>query len=116
MPVSKKARVSDQYDLEARLEKIIHWHLSDMEQNPEMYAAKDRLSAIQYVGMYLNRKYGWGEPEEEGVGASVRKYARAAFQTPPSHGVGTRTAAARSAAARPALVPTDTSEPEDTAA
>lgn len=83
MPASKKARTSDEYDLEARLEKIIHFHLLDMEENPEMYAAKDRLSTIQYVGMFLNRKYGWGEPEAEGVGSAVRKYARAAFQTPP---------------------------------
>ena len=77
MPVSKKARVSDQYDLEARLEKIIHFHLMDMEENPEMYAAKDRLSTIQYVGMWLNRKYGWGEDEHVNAGAAVRKYSGA---------------------------------------
>lgn len=105
MPVSKKSRTNDEYDLEARLEKIIHFHLLDMEENPEMYAAKDRLSTIQYVGMFLNRKFGWGEPEQEGVGSSVRKYARAAFQTPPD------VASRRAAAARPARlasVPADT--------
>lgn len=114
MPVARKARTSDQYNLEARLEQLIHHHMLDIEENPEMYAAKDRLATIQYVGMFLNRKYGWGEPEAEGVGSAVRKYARAAFQTPPSHGAGTRTAGARSA--RLVSVPADTTEPDETAA
>lgn len=111
MPALRKARTSDQYNLEGRLEQLIHFHLLDMEENPQMYAAKDRLSAIQYIGMFLNRKYGWGEPEQEGVGSSVRKYARAAFQTPP-HVAGGRTAGTRSAhiASRGLTsVPTDTS-------
>lgn len=106
MPASKKARVNDVHDIEQRLETIIHHHLLDMEENPEMYAAKDRLAAIQYIGMYLNRKFGWGEPETEGVGSSVRKYARAAFQTPPD------VASRRAASARPARL---TSVPADTA-
>ena len=93
MPASTKSRTSDRYDLEGRLERIIHFHLLDMEENPEMYASKDRLAAIQYVGMFLNRKYGWGEPEAEGVGSAVRKYA-GAFRTPP-HGTGARTGSSR---------------------
>lgn len=117
MPVAKKARVNDIHDIEQRLETIIHHHLLDMEENPDMYAAKDRLAAIQYIGMYLNRKFGWGEPEAEGVGSAVRKYA-GAFRTAPT------TDAARSRAATPrparvsgglALASTDDSE-DDTAA
>lgn len=93
--ISKKARANDIHDIERRLEMQIHLHLLDMEENPEMYAAKDRLSAIQYIGMYLNRKYGWGDPEVEGVGSAVRKYA-GAFRTPP-HVAGAGAKPARSA-------------------
>lgn len=92
---AKKSRTSDQYNLEARLEQLIHHHLLDLEENPMMYAAKDRLAAIQYIGMFLNRKYGWGEAEGGDVGSSVRKYA-GAFRTPP-HVVSSRTDRARSA-------------------
>lgn len=82
MALARKTRTSDPFNLEQRLEKIIHLHLLDMEENPEMYAAKDRLSTIQYVGMFLNRKFGWGEVEGGDVGSAVRKYA-GAFRTPP---------------------------------
>lgn len=85
--ISKKARANDIHDIERRLELQIHYHLLDMEENPTMFAAKDRLSAIQYIGMYLNRKFGWGDPETGDVGASVRKYA-GAFRTPPHVGGG----------------------------
>jgi len=90
MPFStaKKARGSDIHDIERRLETVIHLHLLDMEENPEMYAPKDRLAAIQYIGMYLNRKFGWGDPETGDVGSAVRKYA-GAFKTTP-HVAGTR--------------------------
>lgn len=96
--ISKKARANDIHDIERRLEMQIHLHLMDMEENPEMYAAKDRLSAIQYIGMYLNRKFGWGDPEVEGVGSAVRKYA-GAFRTPPHVG-GVGAKPARSSAGR----------------
>ena len=99
-----KRRTRDQYDLEGRLERLIHEHLLDMEERPSMQSSKDRLATIQYVGMFLNRKFGWGETGGEDVGSSVRKYARAAFQTPP-YAVGGRATGGRSA--RP--VPVDTS-------
>lgn len=83
MPVARKSRTNDEYNLEARLEKIIHFHLLDMEENPEMYASKDRLAMIQVVGMFLNRKFGWGEDETAGAGSAVRKYS-GAFQTKPN--------------------------------
>lgn len=113
MAAAHKSRTSDQYNLEARLEQLIHHHLLDLEENPEMYAAKDRLSTIQYVGMFLNRKFGWGESEAEGAGSSVRKYSRAAFQTPPTHGPthgsGRRAADSRSSNSnRISVVPADT--------
>lgn len=115
---AKRSRTSDPYELEARLEKIIHFHLLDMEENPEMYAAKDRLSTIQYVGMFLNRKFGWGDVETEGVGSAVRKYSGAFRVTKPeAHAAGARGAGARSGAARLTSVPADTTdESEDTAA
>lgn len=88
--VSRKARVSDIHEIERRLEMQIHLHLLDMEENPQMFAGKDRLSAIQYIGMYLNRKFGWGEPEEGNVGSAVRKYAGAFRTTPHVVGGGAR--------------------------
>lgn len=88
--VSRKARVSDVHEIERRLEMQIHLHLLDMEENPQMFAGKDRLSAIQYIGMYLNRKFGWGEPEEGNVGSAVRKYAGAFRTTPHVAGGGAR--------------------------
>lgn len=112
MAVASKSRTNDRYNLEARLEKLIDSHLQDIEEHPEMYASKDRLAAIQYIGMFLNRKYGWGEPEQEGVGSSVRKYARAAFQTPP-YAVGGRTTSARSTSKQLASVPADTQSDND---
>lgn len=111
MPVtSKKSRAGDIHEIERRLEMQIHLHLLDMEENPEMYAAKDRLAAIQYIGMYLNRKFGWGDPEVEGVGSAVRKYA-GAFKTTP-HVVSGRAERARPAANRGY----SDSNPEDDAA
>lgn len=83
MALARKARTSDQYNLEARLEQLIHHHLLDLEENPEMYAAKDRLAAIQVVGMFLNRKYGWGEDGNVNAGAAVRKYSGAFRITKP---------------------------------
>ena len=83
MPVTKrKERVSDEYNIEERLERQIHLHLKDLEDEPQMFASKDRLQTIQIVGMWLNRKYGWGEEPSAAVGASVRKYA-GAFKTKP---------------------------------
>lgn len=85
MPViSKKTRntASDPHDIERRLETLIHLHLLDIEENPEMFAPKDRLATIQCVGMFLNRKYGWGDDESVGAGSAVRKYA-GAFRTKP---------------------------------
>lgn len=113
MPVSHKARTSDQYDLEARLEKLIHFHLLDIEENPQMYAAKDRLATIQYVGMFLNRKFGWGEPEAEGVGSAVRKYSGAFRVTKPeanaarARAAGTRSASVTRIAVNSDYVPED---------
>ena len=95
MPVSKKARGSDPYRIEARLEKLIDVHLRDMETNPDMVDPKMRLSTIQYVGMFLNRKYGWGDPEDGNVGSAVRKYS-GAFRTAP-HVIGGRADRARPA-------------------
>lgn len=117
MPVARKSRTSDQYDLESRLEKLIHFHLLDMEENPEMYAAKDRLSTIQYVGMFLNRKFGWGEPEVEGVGSAVRKYSGAFRITKPeANAAGARAAGGRSARIAAVSTSYDDSDTEDTAA
>ena len=76
-----KTRKDDPFDLERRLETQIHLHLLEMEEHPELIAAKERLSAITTIGMWLNRKFGWGEPEDTKlVGSAVRKY-RGAFQT-----------------------------------
>lgn len=112
MPVARKARTSDQYNLEARLEQLIHFHLLDIEENPQMHSAKDRLATIQYVGMFLNRKYGWGEPEAEGVGSAVRKYSGAFRITKPEDA-----ARSRAAGARPArLAVASDSDSEDSAA
>lgn len=77
MPLARKSRTTDQYNLEARLERLIHEHLLDMEEHPEMYASKDRLSTIQYVSGHLNRRYGWGEDENANAGSAVRKYSGA---------------------------------------
>lgn len=85
MPVARKARTADTYNLEARLEALIHHHLTDMEEHPEMYASRDRLSTIQYVGAFLNRKFGWGEPEAAGVGSAVKKYSGAFRITKPEN-------------------------------
>lgn len=115
MPVARKARTSDQYNLEARLEQLIHFHLLDIEENPQMHSAKDRLATIQYVGMFLNRKYGWGEPEAEGVGSAVRKYSGAFRITKPEDAARSRAAGARSGPARIAAI-ADSADPEDTAA
>lgn len=94
MPVTaRKARTSDQYDLEARLEAVIDLHLRDMEEHPEMYSAKDRLSAVQYIGMWINRKYGWGDEEVHNAGSAVRKYS-GAFLTKP-HVVGKQASKSR---------------------
>ena len=76
-----KTRKDDPFELERRLETQIHLHLLEMEEHPEMFPPKDRLSAITTIGMWLNRKFGWGEPEDNAiVGSAVRKY-RGAFQT-----------------------------------
>jgi len=76
-----KTRKEDPFELERRLETQIHLHLLEMEEHPEMFPPKDRLSAITTIGMWLNRKFGWGEPEDNAVvGSAVRKY-RGAFQT-----------------------------------
>lgn len=114
--VARRSRTSDQYDLESRLEKIIHFHLLDMEENPEMYAAKDRLSTIQYVGMFLNRKFGWGEAEGEGVGSAVRKYS-GAFRVakPEAHAARPRAAGARSGS-HISIAADSEDDPESTAA
>lgn len=81
MPVTtaKKTRstASDPHNIERRLETLIHLHLLDIEENPEMFAPKDRLATIQCVGMFLNRKYGWGDDESVGAGSAVRKYSGA---------------------------------------
>lgn len=77
MALARKARTSDQYNLEARLEKLIHEHLLDIEEHPELYASKDRLATIQYVSGHLNRKYGWGEDETGNAGSAVRRYSGA---------------------------------------
>lgn len=84
--VAKKIRntASDPHDIERRLELQIHYHLLDMEENPNMYAAKERLAAIQIIGMWLNRKYGWGDDESVGAGSSVKKYSGAFRITKPS--------------------------------
>lgn len=86
MPVSasKKTRntASDPHDIERRCENQIHLHLLDMEEHPEFYPAKDRLAAIAAIGMWLNRKYGWGDDETAGAGSAVRRYA-GAFLTKP---------------------------------
>lgn len=81
--ISKKARSSDPHDIERRLEMQIHLHLLDMEENPQMFSPKDRLAAVQYIGMWINRKYGWGDSETEGAGSAVRRYA-GAFLTKPT--------------------------------
>lgn len=114
---ARKARTSDTYNLEARLETLIHHHLLDIEENPDMYAAKDRLATIQYVGMFLNRKYGWGEPENSDVGSAVRKYSGAFRITKPENAAGARTGAARPTRVSGGLAAIGSSdEPEDTAA
>lgn len=80
MPATmKKARntSSDPHNIERRLENLIHVHLLDMEENPEMFAAKERLATIAAIGMFLNRKYGWGEDESGNAGSAVRKYSGA---------------------------------------
>lgn len=87
MPATmKKVRNTsrDPHDIERRLENLIHIHLTDMEENPEMFASKDRLAAIQIIGMFLNRKYGWGEDESAGAGSAVRKYSGAFRVTKPT--------------------------------
>lgn len=118
MALPRKARTSDTYNLEARLETLIHHHLLDMEENPEMYASKDRLAAIQYIGMFLNRKYGWGEVEAESVGSAVRKYSGAFRITKPENAAGTRAAGARPARISGGLarIGSDDTDTEDTAA
>lgn len=108
--VGRKARVSDVHEIERRLEMQIHLHLLDMEENPQMFAGKDRLAAIQYIGMYLNRKFGWGDPETADVGSAVRKYS-GAFKTAP-HVVSGRAERARPASGRAY----SDSNPEDDAA
>ena len=116
-----KARTQDKYNLEERLETLIHEHLLDLEENPNMYASKDRLATIQYVGMFLNRKFGWGETESAGVGSSVRKYA-AAFKTNTStaqaNAAGGRAKSARSSLVAVRGVTSDDADSygEDTAA
>lgn len=77
--ISKKVRNTsrDPHDIERRLENQIHLHLLDMEENPQMFAPKDRLAAVQYISMFLNRKYGWGDDEDSGAGSAVRKYSGA---------------------------------------
>lgn len=81
MPVSASKKVrntaSDPHGIERRLENLIHIHLLDMEENPEMFASKDRLATISAIGMFLNRKYGWGDDETAGAGSAVRKYSGA---------------------------------------
>lgn len=114
--VARKARTNDTYNLEARLENLIHYHLLDMEENPEMYASKDRLAAIQYIGMFLNRKYGWGEPETSNVGSAVRKYSGAFQVAKPKDAVGTRAAAARPTRVSGGLALAHSDDDEDTAA
>lgn len=83
MPVARKARTADTYNLEARLETLIHFQLTDMEEHPEMYGSKDRLAVITVVGGFLNRKYGWGDGESPQAGSAVRRYS-GAFLTKPN--------------------------------
>ena len=73
----------DPYNIHARLEKVIDSVLTEFEERPEVFAIKDKLYIIQYVGMFLQRKSGWtitDESDDAAGGSAVRKYA-GAFRT-----------------------------------
>ena len=91
---------SDNHDIHRRLEWQIHLILEEMEDAPDHFSLKDRLSLVQIVGMYLTRDIKLKAANESDTGGSaVRKYS-GAFQT---HVAGSRARSARSAS-RPVAV------------
>ena len=97
----------EELNLHKRLDHQIHLLLEEVEEDPERFGFKERLSMVTTIGMYLTRdiKITAAENESKPSGSSVRKY-QSAFRT---NVVGTRKGGARSA---PATSPADTSDPE----
>lgn len=79
--MKKKTIGDDEYNLHPRLEKLIDEILREIEERGDVFSAKEKLSVVQIVGMYLNRKSGWSaEDESDAGGSAVRRYA-GAFKT-----------------------------------
>ena len=70
-------KTTDEFNLHRRLRNQIHLHLLEMEERPEMFAAKDRLAAIQQIGMYLTREIKISAADESDSGAKARAYTAA---------------------------------------
>ena len=97
----------DPHDIHRRVEDQIHLILLEMEENPERFALKDRLSMVQIVGMYLTRNLKLVSDESiSTAGTAVRKYA-GAFKTNVARGRADRTRSS------PALVVTSDPDPDD---
>lgn len=97
------------HDIQKRLEYQIHLLLAEMEEQPEMFDFKIRLTVVEKVGMYLTRQQKLGDDVGSLAGSTVRKYA-GAFQTNVARGGGSK---ARSA--KPALAYDNTTDSDDAA-
>ena len=99
--MSKEGNNRD-FDIHYRVEHQIHLLLKEMEDEPERFAFKERLSLVQIVGMYLTRDIKLrADADERGAtnsGSAVRKYS-GAFKTNVARG--------RAGTARPRLAAAD---------
>lgn len=87
----KPRKAKDEYNIHGRLEKLISDVFDEYEKNPELFAIKDKLSVIQYVGMWLTRNIKLQEAtDEQHTGSAVAKYSGAFRVQAPTHAASVR--------------------------
>jgi hypothetical protein len=80
-PEPRSGSNSDPFNIHQRVERQIDMLLKEMEDEPERFDFKSRLSMVQIVGMYLTRNIKLNAADEsDNSGSTVRRYA-GAFKT-----------------------------------
>ena len=102
---------NDPHNILRRLQNQIHLLLLEMEERPDEFDHKERLSAVQIIGMFLTRNEKLGDENERQSGSAIRKYS-GAFRTNTAHAASARGKSARST---PAPFSDIDAEPDDAA-
>jgi hypothetical protein len=77
--------MNEDHNIHRRIDNQIHLLLLELEESPERFSFKDRLAAVQIIGMYLTRDVKLRKADEpDTAGSAARKYS-GAFK---AHGTG----------------------------